>query len=60
MYQLIGLRVKTSLLGPEERKAIIAVMKASEPRHAKVWAMQFKRLPNTIRKIAAEENITLR
>lgn len=57
MYRMFSLKIRKTLLGPVERAAIVATMKASGVKSARVWAMQFKRLPATIRKIAGAEGI---
>ena len=58
--QKFTLRVKKYLLGPEEKAQIIAGMKAAPGLSAIAYAQEFKRLPATIVKIAAEAGITLR
>jgi hypothetical protein len=55
------MRAQKTLLTGEEKAHIIATMKAAP--HAKdviAWAHEFKRLPATIRKLAAEAQVPLR
>lgn len=49
-------RLRTDLLGPEEKAEIIAAMRALD-RPLETWVGQFRRLPATIQKIAAEAGI---
>jgi hypothetical protein len=57
---LFTLRVRKDLLGPAEKAQIIAGMKKTPGLSAVAYAQEFKRLPATIVKIAAEAGITLR
>lgn len=58
--QKFTLRVRKDLLGPAEKAQIIAGMKKTPGLSAIAYAQEFKRLPATIVKIAAEAGITLR
>jgi hypothetical protein len=56
----MGLRVKKTLLGPAEKAQIVSAMRTSPHiRNARSYAMEFKRLPATIVKIAAEAGVYL-
>lgn len=56
-----ALKTHKYLLGPTEKAKIVSIMRASPlVKHAKAWAMEFHRLPETIRKIATEAGVTLR
>ncbi len=57
---LFPLRVRKDLLGAVEKAQILAAIKATPGRAALAYAQEFKRLPATIVKIAAEAGIILR
>lgn len=54
------LRIRKDLLGPAEKAQIVASMRANPGNGIKGFSQEFKRLPATIVKIAAEAGITLR
>lgn len=56
---LFPLKVKKTLLTADEKADIIAAMRKNPGRTAVVYAQEFKRLPATIVKIAAEAGIHL-
>lgn len=58
--QRLPIRIKKYLLGPAEKAEIIAGMKKTPGLSALAYAQEFKRLPATIVKIAAEAGIILR
>ena len=58
--QQMSLKIRKDLMGSSEKAKIVAAMRRQLPKHAWVWAMEFKRLPATIKKIAAEAGVALR
>lgn len=52
-------KIHKHLLTAEEKESILAAMR-SQKQPVKYWAAVFKRLPATIRKLAAEAQIELR
>lgn len=57
---LFPLKIRKDLLGPAEKALILAALRANPNKHVQAYAQEFKRLPATIVKIAAEAGITLR
>jgi hypothetical protein len=56
-----AMRTKKTLMTPAEKAHIIASMKAlGYPKSVMAWVVEFKRLPATIRKLAAEAQVELR
>lgn len=53
----LPLRVRKDLLKPDEKAHIIATMKTGPLRTVNAWAWEFRRLPATILKFAAEAGI---